>query len=215
MPNSTRLMIRTLRFAARPLPAGIRNWARQVVETRMKRRFPDREILLDALFPALGQTSALSNSSKVLWIGCRPYTTLYYDLIEQRGAECWSLDIDPEMQPFGRSGRHVTGDMLELQRIFPANYFDAVLCNGVLGYGVDTPTDQLKAFEAMAAVTKSDGWVLIGWNTDLMPDPLKSGLGDRWFEHAPLPGFSARYAVEGATHVYDTYRRLGSGSTRP
>jgi SAM-dependent methyltransferase len=208
MPNSKRLMIRILRFAARPLPAEMRDWARQVVETRLKSRLPDRAMLLEALFPALHQTSALSNNSKVLWIGCRPYTKLYYDLIEQKGAECWSVDIDPDMQPFGRSGRHITGDMLELRQLFPGNYFDTVLCNGVLGYGVDTPADQLKAFEAMAAVTKPDGRLLVGWNTDRMSDPLKFGLADRWFEHAPLPGFAARYVVDGCTHVYDTYRRL-------
>lgn len=210
MSNSRRLIITTLQFAARPLPAGMRNWARQILETRMKSRFPDRTILLKAMLPALGQASALSNASKALWIGCRPYTTLYYDLIEQRGAECWSLDIDPDMQPFGRSGRHITGDMLELQRLFPADYFDVVLCNGVLGYGVDTPADQRKAFEAMAAVTKSEGWLLIGWNTDRTPDPLKSGLAAPWFEHAPLPGITARYVVDGCTHVYDTYRRFSS-----
>jgi SAM-dependent methyltransferase len=208
MSNFKRLMIRTLRFAARPLPAGTRDWARQVVETRLMSRFPDRAILLKALFPALHQTSALSNNSKALWIGCRPYTKLYYELIEQNGAECWSVDIDPDMQPFGRSGHHITGDMLELRRLFPGNYFDTVLCNGVLGYGVNTPTDQLKAFEAIATVTKPDGWLLIGWNTDRMSDPLKFGLADRWFEHAPLPGFAARYVVDGSTHVYDTYRRL-------
>jgi SAM-dependent methyltransferase len=117
------------------------------------------------------------------------------------------------MQPFGRSGRHITGDMLELRQLFPGNYFDAVLCNGVLGYGVDTPTDQLRAFEAIAMVTKPDGWLLIGWNTDRMSDPLKFGLADRWFEPAPLPGFTARYVVDGCTHVYDTYRRLAR--TRP
>jgi SAM-dependent methyltransferase len=215
MSNSKRLMVRILRFAARPLPAGMRDWARQIVETRMMSRFPDRAIFLEALFPALRQTSALSNNSKVLWIGCRPYTKLYYKLIEQKGAECWSVDIDPDMQPFGRSGRHITGDMLELRQLFPANYFDAVLCNGVLGYGVDTPTDQLKAFEAMATVTKPDGWLLIGWNSDRMSDPLKFGLADPWFEHAPLPGFTARYVVGGCTHVYDTYRRFARAQPSP
>jgi SAM-dependent methyltransferase len=214
MSNSRRLLVATLKFAARPLPAGMRNWARQIVETRMMSRFPDRAILLQALFPALRQTSALSKNAKVLWIGCRPYTVLYYSLIEQDGAEGWSVDIDPDMQPFGRPGRHITGDMLELHHLFPTNYFDAVLCNGVLGYGVDTPSDQLKAFEAMATVTKPDGWLLVGWDTDQTADPLKSGLTERWFQHAPLPGLSARSVVDGCTHVYDTHRRLHEGLTR-
>jgi SAM-dependent methyltransferase len=133
---------------------------------------------------------------------------MYFALLERQGAECWSIDIEPSAQRWGRRGRHITGDMLELGRLFPPHSFDAVLCNGVLGWGVDAPADQRKAFEAMAMVTKPDGWLLIGWNIDRMSDPLKSGLADRWFEHAPLPGFMARYVVGGCTHVYDTYRRL-------
>lgn len=110
------------------------------------------------------------------------------------------------MQPFGRRGRHVTGDMLNLAQLFPASGFDAVLCNGVLGYGVDAPADQPRAFAALAAVTKPNGWLLVGWNTDRISDPLTFARADPRLEHAALPGFSARYAVEGCTHVYDTYR---------
>jgi hypothetical protein len=67
----------------------------------------------------------------------------------------------------------------------------------------------------MATVMKPNGWLLIGWNTDRMSDPLKFGFAERWFEHVPLPGFAARYVVDGCTHVYDTYRRLNGASQRP
>lgn len=200
-------MIGILRSIARQLPAPIQNWGRQIVETRRISRYPDRAVLLEQVLPALRQTRALANNAKVLWIGCRAYTTLYYDLIEQSGAECWSIDIEPEVQPFGRRGRHITGDMLKLEQFFPANHFDAVLCNGVLGWGVDDPADQARAFAALGAVTKPEGWVLIGWNTDRMSDPLPFGVAEPRLEHAALPGFPARYVVEGCTHVYDTYRR--------
>lgn len=200
-------MIRMLRFAARPLPARTRNWAWQIVQTRMMRRFPDRVVLLARVFPALRQTGALTKDANVLWIGCKPYTTIYYPVIERSGAQCWTIDIDPAMRPFGRSGRHITGDMLKLEQLFPARSFDAVLCNGVFGYGVDAPADHPRAFAALAAVTKPSGWVLIGWNTDRIADPLTFGRTDPRLEHAAMPGLSARYAVDGCTHVYDTYRR--------
>ena len=83
-----RPMIRMLRFAARPLPARTRNWAWQIVQTRMMRRFPDRALLRETVFPALGQTRALAKDAKVLWIGCKPYTTIYYPLIERSDAQC-------------------------------------------------------------------------------------------------------------------------------
>jgi hypothetical protein len=60
----------------------------------------------------------------------------------------------------------------------------------------------------MAKVMKSGGWLLVGWNTDRIEDPLAAGLAAPWFEHVSLPGFSARYVVDGCTHVYDTYRRI-------
>jgi SAM-dependent methyltransferase len=163
---------------------------------------------LEEVFPALARTTALSPNAGVLWIGCRRYTKKYYAMLERQGAECWSIDIEPRTLRWGRPGRHITGDVLELGRLFRTNYFDAVLCNGILGWGVDAPIDQRKAFEAMATVTKPNGWLLVGWNIDRMSDPLKSGLPDRWFEHTPLPGFAGRCAVDGCTHVYDTYRRL-------
>jgi hypothetical protein len=207
VPDSERLVKGILRLAIRRLPGGMREWARQIVVDRQISRSPDRAILLQEVFPALGRTTALSANTKVLWIGCRRYTEKYYPLIERQGAECWSIDIEPDMQRWGRPGRHITGDMLELRRLFPTDFFDVVLCNGILGWGVDTPADQLKAFEAMATVMKPGGWLLVGWNTDRVSDPLKSGLADQWFEHVPLPRFKARYVVGGCTHVYDTYRR--------
>ena len=79
-------MIRIVRSIARRLPSPVQNWARQIVETRRISRYPDRAVLLEQVLPALRQTRALANDAKVLWIGCRPYTTLYYDLIEQSGA---------------------------------------------------------------------------------------------------------------------------------
>ena len=206
--KSKRLVKRILRHAARQLPGGIHGWAQKIVEDSQISRSPDRAVLLEEVFPALGRTTALSSGSKVLWIGCRRYTKKYYALIEHQGAECWSIDVDPSMQRWGRPGRHIVGDILELPRLFPGHSFDAVLCNGILGWGVDTTADQLKAFGAMAAVLKPGGWLLNGWNTDRISDPLKSGIADRWFEHVPLPGFRARYVVGGCTHVYDTYRRL-------
>ena len=170
-------------------------------------RSPDRAVLLRQVFPALRGASALSKNANVLWIGCRRYTKKYYAMLERGGAQCSSIDIEPSVMQWGRRGRHFVGDMLELPRIFPLVRFDTVLCNGVLGWGVDTPTDQLKAFEAMAAIMSPGGWLIVGWNTDRMDDPLAMGLGTKWFDHRSLPDFPARCVVDGCTHVFDTYRR--------
>jgi hypothetical protein len=188
-------------------------WARLRDEVATRRydamvsRSPDRVVLTKTIIPALGRTGTLASGTDVLWIGCRGYTKTYYRLLERWGAWCWTLDGDPTVARWGRRDRHIVGNMLELDRLFPELRFDAVLCNGVFGFGVDTPADQTRAFAAMAGVAKPAGWLLLGWNSDRVPDPLEAKLASRWFQTAALPGFGTRQVVPGCTHVYDVFRR--------
>ena len=102
--------------------------------------------------------------------------------------------------------------MLELAGLFPAEHFDVVLCNGVFGFGVDTPAAQTRAWEAMAAVLKPGGLLLLGWNTDRIDDPLSPNLAGRWFEPCRFPELESRRIVEGCTHVYDFLQRRRSAA---
>lgn len=192
-------------------PARLRARLRHELASRrhacMISRLPDRVMLTKAIFPALARTAALASGSDVLWIGCRRVTKAYYREIEARGARCWTLDIDPMVRRFGRRGRHVIGNVLDLNLLFPKLRFNAVLCNGIFGFGVDTVDDQIKACAAMASVTKPGGWLLLGWNSDRGPDPLQAGLASPWFEAAALPGFDTREVVKDSTHVYDVFQR--------
>lgn len=174
-------------------------------------RSPDRAILTEKIFPALSQTSALAPGAAVLWIGCRRYTMTYYALLECNGAQCWTLDIDPTVSRWGREGRHQVGDILDLAKLFSDMRFEAILCNGVFGFGIDTVVQQRRASEAMAGVLKPGGWLLLGWNTDRLLDPLQTGVMMPWFEPAHLPGFGEHHPVAGCTHVYDLFRRTSTG----
>src|SRR5205085_8012081 len=119
-------------------------------------------------------------------------TKTYCHLLERWGARSWTVDIDPAMRRWGRPGRHIVGDMLELDRLFPELRFDTVLCNGIFGFGVDTPAARRRACAAMASVTKPAGWLLLGWNSDRGPDPLETRVVSPWFQTAALPGFGTR-----------------------
>ena len=185
------------------VPDSVRAWLRECRSGYRISRSPDRAVLTDEIIPAL--LSVVPRDADVLWIGCQRYTTKYYRLLERNGARCWTLEIDPSAAKWGRSGRHTVGDILDLKALFPDRYFDAVLCNGILGWGVDTESAGRKACEAMAAVTKPGGWMLLGWNTDRIPDPLP--LVTAPFDHTGLPGVGSRRAVEGCTHIYDLFRR--------
>ncbi|WP_235559315.1 class I SAM-dependent methyltransferase [Brevundimonas sp. Leaf168] len=79
--------------------------------------------------------------------------------------------MDPTAARWGREGRHRTGDVCEADRLFSDLTFDAVVCNGVLGYGVDSPDQQQRALKALAAILRPGGRLLLGWNTTRSPIP--------------------------------------------
>ena len=111
------------------------------------------------------------------------------------------------MASFGRAKRHSTANMLDIDAIYPAQFFDTVLFNGILDFGINTPEEKLGAFEVMAKVSKPGARLLVGWNRDHGPDSLRDGFAKAWFVHKALPDFPARYLVDGCDHVFDFYER--------
>jgi SAM-dependent methyltransferase len=165
-------------------------------------RSPDRAVLLERYMPPVA-----SAAGRILWVGCKPYTADYSARLQGGGGEVWTTDIDPAAEQWGAAGRHRTGDIREADRLFAGQIFDAILCNGVLGFGVDTRSDQARTLDALAAILRPGGLLLLGWNTDRIADPIAAGLTAGLYEPAPLDGQPARFAVPGVTHVYDTLRR--------
>lgn len=166
------------------------------------RELADRRLMAETYIPALAQAGG-----RILWVGCRAYTADDYPALESGGAEVWTTDIDPDAARWGREGRHRVGDVCVLDRIFPDIIFDAIVCNGVLGFGVDEPGAQLSALTAMAAVLRPDGILLLGWNTDRIADPVAAGLTQPYFNPTPFAARDNRTTFDSVTHVYDAFRR--------
>ena len=177
------------------LPGWLHNLLHNRTEAESIAQRPDRRILTETLLPAF------ANFSAILWIGCQAYTRAYYDILESRGGQVTTLDLDPASAPWGRDGRHVTGSLIEADRLFAAGAFDAIICNGVFGWGVDTPADRAAALGAMAAGLRPGGVLLMGWNHHKTPDPVE--LAARWFDRHALPGVPGHIAVAKSTHRYD------------
>lgn len=165
---------------------------------RIARR-PDRRMLRERILPAF------TGFRSVLWVGCRAYTADYYKLLESQGGECWTMDIDPAAAEYGNGERHKTCDLTLVDRTFDADRFDAILCNGIFGWGVDGPGPQAEAMRAMAAILEPGGVLLVGWNTHKTADPAP--LAAALFERHSLPGVASHLAVGGATHRYDLFRK--------
>ncbi len=168
------------------------------------RALPDRRVMAESYVPALA-----AEGGCILWVGCREYTLDDYAALESRGAEVWTTDIDPAAARWGREGRHRTGDVCEADRLFLDLTFDAVVCNGVLGYGVDSPDQQQRALKALAAILRPGGRLLLGWNTDKIADPVAAGLTDADFQAAPLGDQPTRVRFDAVSHVYDSLIRRG------
>jgi hypothetical protein len=169
---------------------------------RRIRSLPDRRMMETAFIPALA-----AEGGRILWVGVREYTLDDYALLEAGGGEVWTTDIDPKADRWGRRGRHRTGDVGAADALFADQVFDTVVCNGVLGYGVDEPGHQARTFRALAALIPPQGRLLLGWNTDKIADPLAAGLHRPWFEAEPFAGKDARTTFAEVTHVYDSLRR--------
>ncbi len=163
---------------------------------------PDRKVMKDSILPAF---AALGG--KLLWVGARHYTKDYPALLEAEEAECFTIDIDPSVARYGHPLRHRTANLLDVGGLFPPETFNAVLCNGIFGFGVDDIESQAKALEAMERILKPEGWLLLGWNTDRSQDPFDSGLASKAFVRTPFPGLWQRLDVKGTSHVYDILRK--------
>jgi len=166
------------------------------------RSLPDRRVMADSYVPALA-----ADGGRILWVGCREYTLDDYAALEARGGEVWTTDIDTAAERWGRKGRHRTGDVCEADRFFSDMTFDAIVCNGVLGYGVDSPEQQQRALRALAAILRPGGRLLLGWNTDKIDDPVVAGLTQADFEPTPLGDQPTRVRFDAVTHVYDSFVR--------
>ncbi|MFN3836557.1 MAG: class I SAM-dependent methyltransferase [Brevundimonas sp.] len=166
------------------------------------RTLPDRKVMADSYIPALA-----ADGGRILWVGCREYTLDDYAALETQGGQVWTTDIDPAAARWGRESRHRTGDVCEADRLFSDLTFDAVVCNGVLGYGVDSPEQQQRALDALAAILRPGGRLLLGWNTDKIDDPVEAGLTTAHFILAPLGDRPPRVRFDAVTHVYDSLIR--------
>lgn len=187
------------------VPRPLRLWVKDILNARRVRRNPGRVALVNEILPAYSKLAG-----RILWIGCRRYTKSYAALLSTHGGECWTTDIEPSHAKWGDPRRHFTCDLLKIDQLHPPESFDTLLCNGVFGFGVDTPEMQLTALQAMARVLKPEGRLLLGWNTDRLADPTRMSFTKSAFAADDLIGRGSRYEIPEAGYVYAFLRRNGA-----
>jgi SAM-dependent methyltransferase len=170
-------------------------------------RSEDRLVLEQQILPAYAREPGIT---RVLFSGCAVYTQQYE--AQFAAAEYWTIDRSRRQRRYG-ARRHIVDTLQHLALHVPRGYFDLVVCNGILGWGVDTQEEADAAFAACYAALREGGYLLLGWNdvfprNRVSPDELRS-LAQ--FERVPFGPFAARLRVASShRHVFDFYRKLST-----
>jgi SAM-dependent methyltransferase len=166
----------------------------------------DRRVLEETIFPELVADPTIGAG---LFVGCGWYTEQYESLFSPR-VDYWTIDPDPARRKFGAK-QHVIARLEDLERHFPPNRFDLVICNGVYGWGLDDPAICESAFAQCHACLRNGGLFLLGWD-DLpgrTPVPLEELASLKLFTPWLFPALgSSRYLTNTPyRHSYAFYRK--------
>ena len=144
---------------------------------------------------------------RCLFVGTAPYTWHYEDVVTKAGGWWYTLDIRPSSRVWGAQ-RHLVAPIQQAHLHFQEGLFDAVILNGVFGFGVDSEEEMNASFRAAATILRDGGLLLLGWNTDhIIRDPLLFSEMRANFAGADTLPFPAHVEFPGETHVYDFLTR--------
>jgi SAM-dependent methyltransferase len=130
---------------------------------------PDRRILERAILPAF---AGRASCRRVLFVGVRPYVRAYQRHFPAQ--EYVTIDPNPRMRPFG-SSRHVVDGIENLRVHFAPCYFDLIVLNGVIGWGVDSEQAAERALDACFDGLAAGGELVVGINEERSATPDLSG----------------------------------------
>jgi hypothetical protein len=129
----------------------------------------------------------------VLFVGCDA-DTAHYEKSHFSNKRFVTLEPNPVNREFGAT-HHVQAVLQDLGQYFPRAAFDLIICNGVIGFGLDEPDDC--------------GQLLVGWNdlpvrVPCPPEHIRSLSRFHRQRFAPLGAW--RYRTDTAyRHVFDFY----------
>lgn len=122
----------------------------------MRLRTPGRSLLEKVVLPYY---ASIARGCRVLFVGCDWYTQHYKKVF--RDAEFWTIDPDPSKKRFG-ARNHIVGYLEELCDYFIPEYFDFIICNGVLGHGLDKLEQADLAFNSCFVCLRQGGKFMVG-----------------------------------------------------
>jgi SAM-dependent methyltransferase len=126
-----------------------------------------------------------------------------------------TIDADAAKARYGGEP-HVVDSLANLRSHFDSEAFDAVICNGVIGWGLDSREEIEAAVSQCHECLRPGGIFIVGWNDvePRRPAPLDSIVAIGRFTPYALPPFPAPvYPTLGELrHVYNFYLRPPNAS---
>lgn len=163
----------------------------------------DRRVLEGVVLPYF---AARPDVARVLFVGCDWYTRGCERLFA--GREYWTIDKDERQRIFG-ARRHVTDRLAELGRYFEGGSLDLMICNGVVGWGLDDREEAQRSFAACHTALRTGGVLVLGWNDvpRRLPFPVEATVEEAGFRaHVFPPLGSARHLTQSPNrHTYSFY----------
>lgn len=162
----------------------------------------DRRVLEQQILPYFADSP---NFHHVLFIGCEWYTKSYEKIFT--GKDYWTLDKDPQKATYG-SKKHICDEFKNINKHFAEESLDLIICNGVLGWGLNNPKEIDLAVLHSYQCLRKNGVLILGWNdTPEHRIDLDSSQSLKKFQpyyFSPLAMSSYRTHSKNA-HVYNFY----------
>ncbi|QEL11885.1 class I SAM-dependent methyltransferase [Kushneria phosphatilytica] len=124
----------------------------------LRYHYRDRRLLEGTILPAIARNEA---PHRLLMVGCDWYTRHYPRYFN--GCSVTTMDIDAAKACFGAQ-RHITDSMAHVTAHFEHETLDTVICNGVIGWGLDEREEIEQALAGCVSTLRANGMLLIGWN---------------------------------------------------
>jgi SAM-dependent methyltransferase len=170
-----------------------------------KRHRADRRVLEGVIFPWL---LAQPQLQRVLFVGCAWYTVRYHARFA--GKDYTTLEPEPRQARYG-APRHLVGRLEALDRLVAPASLDLIVCNGVVGWGLDCPAAVNTAFVACHRALRPGGVLLVGWNDTVRRNGRVLMLAPALLRFLPLvcpPLGRAQVETAGVSrHVFSFYQR--------
>lgn len=172
-------------------------WGAQPIDTE------DRRLLEGPIFEWLN--GHMPDNAGLLFIGVAPYTEHYYEMLN---AQVFTIDLDPSLAVHGVPDHHIVGSALKLVQYYDPDSFDAIIANGLIGYGLDDGESFAQLLDQSWTCLRRGGVFILGYNNDpyhLNYDPLQyiraSGFSPMTPQAQGIAGYVHQCASEN-NHCY-------------